>query len=183
MNVSGMGSTLTDLPEFSAEDIENSELEIIEHPEAATERSAGRRLALQVLYEIDLTNHPFVDVLNYRLQEKPASRKAERYVRQLVKGVVEYKSKLDALIQQYASEWPLDQVATVDRNILRLAVFEFASQPNMSDSVVIAEAIELASLFGADGSTRFVNGVLGAVATSERESLRQIVPPQPEDGE
>lgn len=169
---------MTDLPDFNAE---NYDVEVVEHPEAATERSAARRIALQVLYEIDCAHHPIGEVLTSRLQEEIVSRKSEKYVRRLVQGVVENQSTLDSFIQRYASEWPLDQVAIIDRNILRMAVFEFSIQKTTSVSVIIAEAIELANLFGAEGSTRFVNGVLGAMVANDEQPVRQLLAPS--DGE
>lgn len=170
---------LTDLPDFNAEDIQKTE--VIEHPPAATEYSAARRMALQVLYEVDTTDHPFISVIEARIEEKPVSKKAERYLRRLVKGVLENQEKMDAIIQQYASEWPLGQVAIVDRNILRIGLYEMAAQANMPVSVVIAEAMELANLFGADGSTRFVNGVLGALAAADQDSIKQVILSEPEN--
>ena len=155
------GVKLTDLPNF---DMENAEVEVIEHPPAATERSAARRIALQVLYEIDCSNHMVGDVLASRLSDEVLPRRVEKYVRQIVEGVTVNLQQLDAFIQGFASEFPLDQVAIIDRNILRLGVYELAAQQNTSINVIIAEAMELANIYGAEGSLRFVNGVLGAIA-------------------
>ena len=155
------GVKLTDLPNFNMED---AEVEVIEHPPAATERSAARRIALQVLYEIDCSDHLLGDVIAARLGEEELSRRVEKYVRQIVEGVTANRSQLDTFIQRFASEFPLDQVAIIDRNILRLGVYELAAQQSTSVNVIIAEAMELANIYGAEGSLRFVNGVLGAIA-------------------
>ena len=155
------GVKLTDLPNFNMED---AEVEVIEHPPAATERSAARRIALQVLYEIDCSDHLLGDVIAARLEEEELSRRVEKYVRQIVEGVTANRSQLDTFIQRFASEFPLDQVAIIDRNILRLGVYELAAQQSTSVNVIIAEAMELANIYGAEGSLRFVNGVLGAIA-------------------
>jgi len=155
------GVKLTDLPNFNMED---AEVEIIEHPPASTERSAARRVALQVLYEIDCSDHLVGDVIAARLSEEEMSRRVEKYVRQIVEGVIANRDQLDTFIQRFASEFPLDQVAIIDRNILRLGVYELAAQQNTSVNVIIAEAMELANIYGAEGSLRFVNGVLGAIA-------------------
>lgn len=177
---------MTDLPLPEDEDEENSELEVIaeeviKHPEAVTDHSVARRLALQVLYEIDSSAHKVGEVLATRFSEANANRKAERYVRQLVDGVMQNQDKLDALIQRYASEFPLQQVAIVDRNVLRMAVYEFAAG-SVPVNVIVAEATELANLFGAEGSVRLVNGVLGALADDGREQSLQIIPPpEPEE--
>jgi N utilization substance protein B len=149
--------------------------EVLEHPQAVTDRSAARRLALQILYEIDCTAHLPGIVMTNRFQEDSPSRKIENHVRQLVSGVIAYRDKLDAIIQRYATEFPLHLVAIVDRNILRLGAYEFALR-EIPINVVAAEAVELANMFGADGSTRFINGVMGAI--SEDEALRQMIPPE-----
>ena len=155
------GVKLTDLPNFNMED---ADVEVIEHPPAATERSAARRIALQVLYEIDCSDHPVGDVIAARLGEEQLPRRVEKYVRQIVEGVTVNRDQLDVFIQRFASEFPLDQVAIIDRNILRLGVYELAAQQSTSVNVIIAEAMELANIYGAEGSLRFVNGVLGAIA-------------------
>ncbi len=149
--------------------------EVLEHPQAITDRSAARRLALQILYEIDCTAHPPGVVMANRFQDDPPSRKIEHHVQQLVSGVTAYRDKLDTIIQRYATEFPLNQVAIVDRNILRLGSYEAATR-EIPINVVVAEAVELANMFGADGSTRFVNGVLAALI--DDEALRQIIPPE-----
>jgi transcription antitermination protein NusB len=155
------GVKLTDLPNFNMED---AEVEVIEHPPAATERSAARRVALQVLYEVDCSDHLVGDVIAARLDEEELPRRVEKYVRQIVEGVTANRVQLDTFIQRFASEFPLDQVAIIDRNILRLGVYELAAQQSTSVNVIIAEAMELANIYGAEGSLRFVNGVLGAIA-------------------
>ena len=119
------GVKLTDLPNFNMED---AEVEVIEHPPASTERSAARRVALQVLYEIDCSDHLLGDVIAARLSEEELPRRVEKYVRQIVEGVTANRAQLDIFIQRFASEFPLDQVAIIDRNILRLGVYELAAK-------------------------------------------------------
>lgn len=85
----------------------------------------------------------------------------------LVHGVLEQRARLDALIQQYAPEWPLEQMAIIDRNILRIAIYEFALTGETPIKVAINEAIELAKDYGSESASRFVNGVLGALAVRE----------------
>jgi transcription antitermination protein NusB len=173
------GVKLTDLPNF---DMENAEVEVIEHPPASTERSAARRIALQVLYEIDCSNHMVGDVLASRLSDEVLPRRVEKYVRQIVEGVTANLEQLDAFIQRFASEFPLDQVAIIDRNILRLGVYELAAQQNTSINIIIAEAMELANIYGAEGSLRFVNGVLGAIAAeATADNSPQLIVTENED--
>jgi N utilization substance protein B len=174
-----LSEILSDLPEFNAEEI--VETQVIEHDEAATERSLSRRVALQALYELDSTGHPIGEVIAARLEEVQMESKNKNYARHLVIGVTKHRLQLDALIQHYASEFPLDQVAIIDRNILRMAIYEYAAKVNLSEHIIISEAIELATLFGAEGTARFVNGVLAALSNDYQDSVQQILSPQQED--
>ena len=117
-----------------------------------------------MLYELDTTHHQIGDVISGQIDQQSLSPKTARYLRQIVQGVVENRKRLDAVIQHFAPEWPLSQVAIIDRNILRMAVYEFTIQQQTPMRVAINEAVELAKLFGADGAARFVNGVLGALS-------------------
>ncbi len=127
-------------------------------------RRRARILALQTLYEIDLTDHAPGQVLQRHLQDKTLSAEGELFASHLVSGVVANKEKLDGLIGHYAPEWPLDQMAALDCNILRIAIFEFMLDRDTPVKVAINEAVELAKLFGSKSSPRFVNGVLGSLA-------------------
>jgi len=128
-------------------------------------RRRSRILALQALYEIDTTHHPAGTVLDQRLAEDPLPDEGEAFARELITGVMKHQAELDELIQHYAPEWPVDQMAVVDRNVLRIAIFEFFISKATPIKVAINEAVELAKLFGSDSAPRFVNGVLGALAT------------------
>jgi len=128
-------------------------------------RRRSRILALQALYEIDTTHHPVGTVLDQRLAEDPLPDEGEAFARELITGVMQHQAELDELIQRYAPEWPVDQMAVVDRNVLRIAIYEFFISKMTPIKVAINEAVELAKLFGSDSAPRFVNGVLGALAT------------------
>jgi transcription antitermination protein NusB len=128
-------------------------------------RRRSRILALQALYEIDTTHHPAGTVLDQRLAEDPLPDDGEAFARELITGVMKHQAELDELIQRYAPEWPVDQMAVVDRNVLRIAIYEFLISKATPIKVAINEAVELAKLFGSDSAPRFVNGVLGALAT------------------
>ncbi len=132
-------------------------------------RTKARSVALQVLYEIDLTGHLPGDALDARLEDDPLDANLADFTRQIVFGVTPLIEKLDNFIAQHAPEWPLDQVAVVDRNILRIALWEFAVAGCTPVKVAINEAIELAKLYGSDSTPRFVNGVLGALANRQNE--------------
>ena len=132
-------------------------------------RTKARSIALQVLYEIDMTGHPPADVLAERLVEEPLDNGLSDFSRQIIFGVIPLAQKLDDFIAQHAPEWPMDQVAVVDRNILRIALWEFAAAGCTPVKVAINEAIELAKLYGSDSTPRFVNGVLGSLANRQNE--------------
>ncbi len=137
-------------------------------------RTRARGLALQVLYEVDVANHPPVEVFQSRLVETPLSDELAEFARQIVFGVLPRIQDLDLLIAKYAPEWPLDQVAVIDRNILRMAFWEFAVQRETPLKVAINEAVELAKQFGSDSAPRFVNGVLGSLAEHKDEIQQRV---------
>jgi len=127
-------------------------------------RTKARDLALSVLYEIDQTNHVQGIVLEQRCQEQYLESNLVEFAQQIVSGVIKNTVELDKFIAQYAPEWPLDQVAVIDRNILRIALWEVAIYKKTPLKVGINEAIELAKIYGSDSSSRFINGVLGSLA-------------------
>ena len=137
-------------------------------------RTRARSLALQVLYEVDMANHPPGEVFKLRLEEFPLSEELSEFARQIVFGVLPLNTNLDHLIAKYAPEWPFDQIAAIDRNILRMALWEFAIQGETPIKVAINEAVELAKHYGSDSAPRFINGVLGSLAEHQHE-IKQVV--------
>lgn len=137
-------------------------------------RTRARSIALQVLYEVDIANHIPGDVLKLRLEDLPLPDHLSEFSRKIIFGVLPLTSNLDLLISRYAPEWPLDQIAAIDRNILRIALWEFAVFHETPIKVAINEAVELAKLYGSDSAPRFVNGVLGALADHQHE-IKQIL--------
>ena len=132
-------------------------------------RTRARAVALQALYETDMTNHPPGEVLQNRLRAEVLSDELAEFARSIVFGVLPLASELDRIIAHFAPEWPLDQMAAIDRNILRVACWEFAVEGDAPVKVAINEAVELAKLYGSDSAPRFVNGVLGSLADHEAE--------------
>ena len=132
-------------------------------------RTRARGIALQALYEIDLVGHPIELVLNERIEEEDLDPAYSDFVRLIVRGVWPLVETLDRFIAEHAPEWPLDQVAIVDRNILRIALWEFAVYKKTPLKVAINEAVELAKEFGSDSTPRFVNGVLGSLSNRQNE--------------
>lgn len=137
-------------------------------------RTKARGIALQALYEIDLTGHAPGEAIEERLSEENLDKGLAEFVREIVTGVMPITMKLDNLIAQHAPEWPMDQVAVIDRNILRIALWEFAVAGCTPVKVAINEAIELAKMYGSDSTPRFVNGVLGSLAARQQEIKTQF---------
>jgi N utilization substance protein B len=140
-------------------------------------RTRARSVALQALYEIDVSGHLPGSVIQERLEEGELEPELVEFTRQIVLGVAPMFETLDRFIAEHAPEWPLDQVAIVDRNILRIALWEFAVYGKTPIKVVINEAVELAKTYGSDSSPRFVNGVLGSLAARQNE-LQQALKQQ-----
>ena len=127
-------------------------------------RRRARRVALETLYEYDIAAHKPGEILQRRLEENPMESSGADFASRLIMGVVEYQEDMDILIAQYAPEWPLDQMAVIDRNILRMAIYEFLIDGETPIKVAINEAVELAKTYGSDSAPRFINGVLGTLA-------------------
>jgi len=132
-------------------------------------RTRARGVALQALYEIDVAGHQPGPVVEERIQDAELDSDLAAFTRQIVFGVAPLAATLDEFISEHAPEWPMDQVAAVDRNILRMALWEFAVYSKTPLKVAINEAVELAKTFGSDSTPRFVNGVLGSLAERQNE--------------
>lgn len=130
--------------------------------------------ALQALYELDLADHPLGTALEARAEDLELDESQYDFALKLAQGVHKTTVQLDELISRNAPEWPLDQVAVIDRNILRLALWEIAFYRETPLRVVINEAVELAKVYGTDSSPRFVNGVLGSLVES-LEKIKQSI--------
>jgi len=133
-------------------------------------RRRARQLALQVLYEVDSVGHNPSIVFEQRLEEDYSDLPADvvAFAHKLVRGVLENQPDLDKIIAEIASEWPVEQMAIIDRNILRMALYEL-QEGETPVKVVINEAVELAKTFGSDSSRRFVNGALGAYVSRRND--------------
>lgn len=128
-------------------------------------RRRARIAALQVLYELDCTKHK-VEETSARLRAgETLTQEGLTFSEELVKGVLHHKSELDALIEKLAPAFPVEQMPIIDRNILRLAIFEILYSKGTPLKVAINEAIELAKGFGSDSSPRLINGILGSITT------------------
>ena len=138
------------------------------------DRTRARGIALQALYELDITNHPVGKVLIERIADSELDENLVLFFRSIVLGVWPIRQELDNFIAEHAPDWPLDQVAIIDRNILRIALWEFAVADDTPLKVVINEAVELAKTYGSDSAPRFVNGVLGSLADRQSEITQYL---------
>ena len=141
-------------------------------------RRKARAVALQALYELDCSAHEPETVLAQREEESKLPEGQHEFAQALVFGVLKERARLDRWIARFAPEWPVDQIAIVERNILRIALWEFALGGSTPVRVAINEAVELAKLYGSDSAPRFINGVLGSLAdhTEEMAQAVQAVP-------
>lgn len=143
----------------------------------ASNRHLGRIIALQTLYEqefrreCDDKSFDLASVLERNIDRYQAMVDDRRFIEELVRGVVDKQTELDAVLQPIAPEWPIDQIARMDRIVLRIGTYELLHGTDVPPKVVINEAVELAKGFGGDNSSKFINGVLGTV-------LRQKVEPE-----
>lgn len=145
-------------------------------------RRQARVLALQTLYEVDLANHPVEIVLARSIEDQPEEIQTQAsqwtpdivdFAGRLLDQTITHRERLDIIIRAIAPEWPVQQMAVVDRSILRLSLAEMLYM-DTPHKVAINEAIELAKRYGSDSSPRFINGALGAfVAQSEAGRLPQ----------
>ena len=135
-----------------------------------TTRRRARVLALQTLYEIDGSAHDPESVLAQRVREMTKPQAVEAFARKIVRGVLENLEAIDSIIGTHAPAWPIRQLAAVDRNLLRVAIYELAIDGDTPPRVAINEAVEIGKTFGSDASFRFVNGVLGSILAERQAS-------------
>jgi transcription antitermination protein NusB len=131
-------------------------------------RHLSRTIAMQTLYQWDFSGQQqstdqLSQILNSNVAEFAPGFNDEGFAEHLVSGVLQNKDDIDNLIKKYATEWPLEQITTVDRNILRIGIYELKYDPEIPSKVAINEAIEVAKTYGGESSGKFVNGVLGAI--------------------
>ncbi|MFC1598506.1 transcription antitermination factor NusB [Patescibacteria group bacterium] len=129
-------------------------------------RHLSRTLAMQTLYQWDfsgLDDKELKNILQYNLGEFAPGFSDEGFAQHLIDGVMKNKKEIDKLIGKYATEWPIEQITIVDRNILRIGIYELKLDPDIPSKVAINEAIEVAKTYGGESSGKFVNGVLGAI--------------------
>lgn len=123
-------------------------------------RRTAREKALQALFQIDVSKVEPAEAIEHVLEGLPN----DEYLNQLVMGVLEHQEAIDALIKSHLEKWTIDRIATVDRNVLRISIFELKFlQQDIPESVVLDEAIEIAKLYGDEKSSKFINGILSKI--------------------
>jgi N utilization substance protein B len=130
-------------------------------------RSKARKQALDLLYESDIRGNDLLQTLQSRdvVEEGPDARPIRDYTKELVNGVAENRRKIDELITTYAQGWDMDRLPAVDRNILRLGIFEILWSAEVPISVAIDESLALAKELSSDESSKYIHGVLGRIAS------------------
>lgn len=149
------------------------------------ERTRARRQALQILYQSEITEQTVTQIVEGRFYSEEDGEPSD-YCRELVLGTEANGAAIDAEIEATSQHWTLMRMPYVDRNILRLAVYEILFEPAVPDSVAINEAVEMAKAYGTDDSPKFVNGVLGRIAELHGTSIDAAdpsdAPDEPETG-
>ena len=126
-------------------------------------RRQSREIALQLLYALDITRANAREVLRADWVEKRLSPENRDFTTTLVIGVIEHRDEIDALIQEYSTNWSLERIGLVERNILRFAIYELCFLPDIPPNVTINEAVEVAKKYGTDEAPAFINGILDRV--------------------
>lgn len=136
-------------------------------------RKKGREIALQILYQKDITNFPLDEIIsNYKEYLNIENIESFKFAEELVRGVVENLEFIDEMIKKYTPSWPFERLNLTDRNILRLAIYEMFFRPDIPEVVSINEAIELAKIYSTDDSPAFINGVLDSIYKKEVKPLK-----------
>lgn len=139
-------------------------------------RHLARTIAMQTLFSWDFNGKQEQDLSNLIEQNfRQFAPKFNDYgfVKSIINGVIKNQAEIDQYITKYATEWPLDQITIVDRNVLRIGVYELVFDQDMPSKVAINEAIEIAKTFGGESSGKFVNGVLGAIYKDVAETVKK----------
>ena len=126
-------------------------------------RRKARINAMKLLYELDCTSHSLENSIDHLVENEKLSKEKSSFVVNIVEGVLDNKNKIDDIIEHFASAFPIEQMAVIDRNILRIAIYEILYDDDTPFRVAIDEAVELSKIFGSNISSRLVNGVLGSV--------------------
>jgi N utilization substance protein B len=137
-------------------------------------RRKAREETLRILYRLEFDNKPLEETLNQYWEDKKTSQATREYSNWLVNGIISHKKKIDTIIQNASEHWRLSRMALIDRNILRMAVFEFLQEENIEPAVIINEAIEIAKAYSGEEAAAFVNGVLDAIRKNLKNKKKSL---------
>ena len=126
-------------------------------------RRKSRELALQVLYQLDITSQDAIKTITQFRDLFPKKKSKDGFTERIVLGVLEHSQEIDRLIEQYSENWRLDRMLIIDRNILRMATFELLYREDIPPKVTLNEAIELGKRYGSEDSGSFINGILDRI--------------------
>ncbi|HBR17626.1 MAG: transcription antitermination factor NusB [Deltaproteobacteria bacterium RIFCSPLOWO2_12_FULL_43_16] len=140
-------------------------------------RRKARIIALEMLYQLDMADGGVDNIIDAKLGGKNFPQNTKDFILRLARGFSEHKDEIDRFIKKGAENWSIDRITAVDRNILRLAIFELLYCQDVPFKVIIDEAVELAKLYGAEDSGAFINGVLDKIGkgiSSRKQEMREI---------
>ncbi|MBU1663325.1 transcription antitermination factor NusB [Patescibacteria group bacterium] len=147
-------------------------------------RHLARTIAMQTLFSWDFNGKQekdLTDLIEQNFKQFAPTFNDHGFVKRIINGVIKHEAEIDSYITKYATEWPLDQITIVDRNILRIGIYELLFDQDIPAKVAINEAIEIAKVFGGESSGKFVNGVLGAIYKNTAETIKKTEKPQVEN--
>lgn len=145
-------------------------------------RHLARSIAMQSLFEWDFRGEPTAGlpaIVDHNLKEFGPGLEEQQFAKKLVDGVIEHRSAIDTLLTRYAPSWPIGQITIVDRNILRIGIYELTFSKEVPPKVAINEAIEIAKSYGGPSSGKFINGVLGSMYNDLQKELPPTTSPPP----
>ena len=137
-------------------------------------RRKSREGTLQILFQLEFDDSDPDDIVSQFWEAKKASREIKDYSRYLIKGITSHQDSIDRIIQSASEHWRLSRMAVVDRNILRMAVFELFYEEGLAPAIVINEAIEVAKKFSSDQAAQFINGILDALRRKSDETREML---------
>ena len=144
-------------------------------------RHLARIIAMQILFEWDFNNRSqkLAEVIERQMKEYAVGLEEEKvFIESLVRGVTKHILEIDEIITHYAPEWPIDKITVIDRNILRLGIYELKFAQEVPPKVAINESIEIAKTYGGESSGKFINGVLGAIYRDLQSDKEEVITPE-----
>ncbi len=137
-------------------------------------RRKAREETLRILYRLEFENEPLEETIDQYWENKRAHRATREYSTWLVSGIISHQKTIDTIIQQASEHWRISRMALVDRNILRIAVYELLYEENIAPAIIINEAIEIAKMYSGDEASTFVNGILDAVRKNLKKNRKSF---------